>query len=348
MKVNFYILTFKKKIILFFLLVLVFLSIVNISLVFISKLRTTETNFINEKFSKIQHFNLNKTENLDLVFVGSSKTFYHISSNLFEKNNISVFNLGIGKMLYPDYPSVLSNILIKKPKKVVISISVYSLYDRFLGPHYPTFEELAYYFELDKPMFIYAIKQYFINMHTLLRFSEGIYYRLYSIYESFNFSLSEKDNINSIVSDNSLILQNNAFYSKTLGCDVFDTTRHNNNLIILKCTNGDGILLGENKVKENYNFEIKNLNTKVTKYLKKLINKLTSKDIDLTIILEPLFENYTYSFEDIKKEFPNANIIDLTNLHIDKFKWADSGHFNYLGRKEYTNLLIHMYKNNLL
>ena len=117
MKVNFYILTFKKKIFLSLFLILIFISIIDLSLVVISKAKTTKTNFINEKFSKIEHFNKNNPENLDLVFVGSSKTFYHISTENFKSNNINTFNLGIGKMLYPDYPSIVNNVLAKKPKK---------------------------------------------------------------------------------------------------------------------------------------------------------------------------------------------------------------------------------------
>ncbi len=49
---NFYTLTFKKKILTAFILILSSLIILDIGLYFVSKMKTTKTTFINDKFLK--------------------------------------------------------------------------------------------------------------------------------------------------------------------------------------------------------------------------------------------------------------------------------------------------------
>ena len=76
---NSYTLTFRKKIILSFLMILGGLIVLDIALYFYSNIKTTKTTFIDDKFSKIRYFELNGPKGKDIIFIGNSKTFFHIS-----------------------------------------------------------------------------------------------------------------------------------------------------------------------------------------------------------------------------------------------------------------------------
>jgi len=349
MPVNFYTLTFKKKILISFTLILASLIILDIGLYFIANMKSTKTTFINDKFSKISHFKLNSPKNKDIIFIGSSRTFYHISTNTFRKNNINIYNFGISGAGFEDYPALMPHLKTANPKEIVISLSVNSLYNKLNVSKFPTLEEIKYYYDIDKIKFLESLKQWVINRHLFLQYSEPIFYKVKSVYEKFEVKKESNQLINvdkKIQNSNKLFIDKSINYSELSGCKVFDMKQNSDTQITLKCINGDGILIGSDiKNKDIELKELKEFNPQSMKYLQKLISNIDTDKVKVSIILEPiLHNNYSYSLDEIKRKFTNIEIIDLTNFNIQDTFWSDNGHLNYKGREQYSQYLSNILK----
>lgn len=346
---NFYTLTFKKKILISFTLILASLIILDIGLYFIANMKSTKTTFINDKFSKISHFKLNSPKNKDIIFIGSSRTFYHISTNTFRKNNINIYNFGISGAGFEDYPALMPHLKTANPKEIVISLSVNSLYNKLNVSKFPTLEEIKYYYDIDKIKFLESLKQWVINRHLFLQYSEPIFYKVKSVYEKFEVKKESNQLINvdkKIQNSNKLFIDKSINYSELSGCKVFDMKQNSDTQITLKCINGDGILIGSDiKNKDIELKELKEFNSQSIKYLQKLISNIDTDKVKVSIILEPiLHNNYSYSLDEIKRKFTNIEIIDLTNFNIQDTFWSDNGHLNYKGREQYSQYLSNILK----
>lgn len=344
---NFYTLTFKKKILISFILILVSLIILDIGLYFVAKMKSTKTTFINDKFSKISHFKLNNPKDKDIIFIGSSRTIYHISTNTFRKNDINIYNFGISGAQFEDYPTLMPHIKTVNPKEIVISLSVNRLYGKLNVSKFPTLDEIKYYYSIDKIKFLESLKQWIINRHLFLQYSEAIFYKVKSVYKKFDVKKKSNTPISKkIQKSNKLFIDKPIDYSKLAGCKVFDIKQTSDTQIALKCINGDAILIGSNI--ENDSIEKKELkvfNLQSIKYFQKLISNIDTNKVKVTIILEPiLYNNYSYSLDEIKKQFTNIRIIDLTNFNIKESFWSDNGHLNYKGREQYSQHLSEILK----
>ena len=155
MRANFYTLDFKKKIFLCLFLVAFAMVGLDIVLYVFSENRTSKTNFVENKISKAEHFKLNSQKPKDIVFVGSSRTLHHISTNVFSENNISIYNFGVSGNFIRDYPYI-SNVIKKVgAKEVVISLRVSFLFDNYAeyGFKIYTTDELVANFGTDKMIF---------------------------------------------------------------------------------------------------------------------------------------------------------------------------------------------------
>jgi hypothetical protein len=108
--VNSYTLTSKKiKINILYCFALIFIGfiIINFILYLYFYLITTQNTFIEEKVSKIKHFHLNEKLNRDYIFIGSSKTIYHISTKIFNEKHLKIYNFGVSGNFLSDYPAFL-------------------------------------------------------------------------------------------------------------------------------------------------------------------------------------------------------------------------------------------------
>ncbi|MFA7091044.1 MAG: hypothetical protein WC149_04230 [Arcobacteraceae bacterium] len=341
---NFYILTFKRKIFLSLFLVLLGFILLDIALHIQANRMTTKNSYIiGDKNSQSNFFELNKFYNKDIIFVGSSRTYYHISTNIFKKNDIDIFNFGMSGNQFEDYPDAINTIIKYNPQKVIVSLSVNRLYENLNKVKNPTLIDLKYYFDTDKILFLDGLLSYIKSFHTFFTYSEAIFYRITSFYNKFN--INQQTNVSSIIKNNDNI-ENYA------DCEVYDIKKNPDGNSNLKCRNGDGILVGNNIKEEfiNKSIELKNLNKNTISYIiNGIINPLLEKNIEVTIILEPIFKaNYNYDIKEIINKFQNIKIVDLTQFYIPKEKWADNGHLNNFGRHYYSKYLIELYKNNLL
>jgi hypothetical protein len=327
--VNSYTLTFKQRVIISLLLIAVLILALNIILSIFIDLKTTKNSYINEKQSKVKHFNLNNLSSKDIVFIGSSKTFYHISTNTFKKNGIDIYNFGISGVFFTDYPSLVNAVLDSKPKKVVISLEVESLYSELFISKYPSMDEIKIYYDINKIKFIQSLYRWLINRNTFLVYSKPIFLRIKGVYSRFDI---KKDSSNNRIKES-------INYSKILNCNIFDIKRTNDKHSMLKCSNGDGVLLG-NYLLEQEPREFKLLNLESIAYLKKIISMLENQNIEPIIVFEPLLNSRVkYSMSDIYKNFKGVDIIDLTNFSIEEKLWADNNHLNYRGREFYSEYL---------
>jgi len=327
--VNFYTLTFKQRVITALLSIVVLIIALNIVLSLFIDIKTTKNSFINEKYSKIKHFNLNNPKNKDIIFIGSSKTFFHISTNLFKEKNIDIYNMGISGVFFTDYPTLVDAVLDAKPKRVVISLGIERLYSELFISKYPSIEEISIYYGINKGKFIQSLYRWLINRNTFLVHSEPIFLRIKTLYSKFEI---EKD-FKKFKSKKSIN------YSTLAKCKVFDIKRTNSKHAMLKCSNGDGVLVGHYIKKLEYKSP-KPLNKESILYLKATIKMLQSHNIETTIIFEPqLKNNLKYNINDIYREFAGVDIIDLTNFPIQEKFWADNKHLNYKGREIYSDYL---------
>lgn len=342
---NFYTLTFKKKILISFILILANIIIIDIGLYFIAKMKSTKATFIDDKFSKINHFKLNSPKNKDIIFIGSSRTFYHISTNTFKKNNIEVYNLGISGAQFEDYPTLVPHLKNINSKNIIISLSVNSLYEKLNVSKFPSLYEISYYYDIDKIKFLKSLNQWIINRHLFLQYSEPIFYKIKSLYEKFE-PIKKNKAQEMEYTTKKLNISKSINYSELANCDVFDMKHIADKRIAIKCTNGDGVLVGNNIENINTNrTELNQFNQQSVKYLKKIINDIETKKTKVSIVLEPIFHNkYTYNISHIKKEFSNTEIIDLTNLEIQDDYWVDNGHLNYKGKEQYSQYLSELLK----
>lgn len=344
---NFYTLTFKKKILISFTLIIVNLIILDIGLYFVAKMKSTKTTFINDKFSKISHFKLNHPKDKDIIFIGSSRTFYHISTNTFRKNDINIYNFGISGAQFEDYPTLMPYIKTVNPREIIISLSVNRLYNKLNVSKFPTLDEIKYYYAIDKIKFLESLKQWIINRHLFLQYSEAIFYKIKSVYEKFNVKKKsnisiDKENKNS----NKLFINKSIDYSELAGCKVFDMKQTSDTQMTLKCTNGDGVLIGSNIKNDSFEKkELKVFNLQSIKYIQKLISNIDTNKIKVSIVLEPILLNhYSYNLDEIKKQFTDIEIIDLTSFNIKESFWSDNAHLNYKGREEYSQYLSDILK----
>jgi len=334
MPVNFYTLTFKKKILLSFILIVVNLIIIDIGLYFFAKAKSSKTTFINDKFSKIRHFKLNNPNKKEIVFIGSSRTFYQIATNTFKEHGLDIYNFGVSGIQFYGYPTLIPHINKAHPKEVIISLQVSILFEKLEVAEYPTFEEIRYYYDIDKIKFLQAIKQWITNRHLFLQHSETIFYKIKSTYSKFE--PHHKEPFNKEQGTHTPV-----DYSKLANCMVYDLKERGENHKILKCTNGDGVLIGSHvdiSTVEHKNLKV--LNKQTIKYFQKLVENIDQNQTKVSIVLEPIFHNaYSYDFNEIQKQFKNIRIIDLTSFNVPDSYWSDNAHLNYKGRAEYSQYL---------
>lgn len=332
---NSYTLTSKKikqNIFLTFMLVMVGFIFVDLCLYLYSDLKTTKTTFIEEKSSKIKHFNLNYEENRDYVFIGSSRTIYHVSTEIFKKNSLNIYNFGVSGNFLLDYPSFIKEAIKQKPKNIVISLPVNILFENIKETKNPLIDDVYLYQELKEKKLFYNSMYYWVkNLHQFLNYSEIIVMKMKFLYDRF-----ETETILGYSIKNTILLKNDI----TVDCNVFSIQKINENKIIKKCSNGDGILLGNNIEPSNLdykNIELKNLNDDAVELIMKYIEMIKNSGINLIVIFEPILNNtYIYSISEISELF---EFIDLTSFKIENRYWVDSGHLNVNGRKIYSEYL---------
>lgn len=348
MRANFYTLDFKKKIFLCLFLVAFAMVGLDVVLFVFADINTSKTKFIDIKTSKVKHFELNSVDKNDIVFVGSSRTFNHISTNIFKENNISVYNFGVSGNFIGDYPFIVNAIKKVGAKEVVVSLRVSDLFEDFIerGIKIYTTDELMANFGTNKMVFLKTLPDYLASLHLFLRYSEAIYNRVVAAYDKF--IPKTATNVNDFSVENFFNIEANS------DCELINKSEVNSNftkskkIIVVKCSNGDNILFAHTIPRVNYGkvLYLKELNLNTLKYMQNyIIDPLAKNGVKVVVLFEPIFDGtrLQYNINEITSAIKNAKVIDLTNMKFDDAEVSDWEHLNYLGRKRYSEFLVKLY-----
>lgn len=347
---NFYIFNSKKPYQMYLLIIFIsyciFTLLSNFLLQYYVDKKTTKNFFIEEKRSKIKHLYLQDEKIQDYIFIGSSRTLFHISTNIFKKHNLNIYNLGISGTGIAHYVYMVNRIfeLEVKPKNIVISISLNKLFnDTHVDPYIDnTIDDFAYALKTKNLSVIYNTYIGLIKNSGLSTsnrtFLKKKLQELYSKYHVTYLEQKEKK-----LSDE--------LYSG-LDCKPFDNVDKKKEIVL--CTNGDGVIIKKYMPQpfSNHTIILDKYNDNYIMYLKWLIETIHYNNSNPIIIFEPILHaNYSYDMETIKLKLNTNSIIDLTHYQITDNLWADPTHLNLKGRKAYTEKLIKVlvdYQKNLL
>lgn len=348
MRANFYTLDFKKKIFLCLFLVAFAMVGLDVVLYIFSDISTSKTKFVDIKTSKVKHFGLNSVDKNDIVFVGSSRTFNHISTNIFKENNISVYNFGVSGNFIGDYPFIINAIKKVGAKYVVVSIRVSDLFVDFIerGIKIYTTDELMANFGTNKIIFLKTLPDYLASLHLFLRYSEAVYNRVVAVYDKF--TPKTATNVNNFSVENLFNIEANSDCELINKSEVHSNFTKNKKIIVAKCSNGDNILFANALPRENYGkvLDLKELNLNTLKYMQNyIIDPLAKNGVKVVVLFEPIFDGtrLQYNINEITSAIKNAKIVDLTNLKFSDEELSDWEHLNYLGRKRYSEFLVKLY-----
>ena len=337
---NFY--TFNSNHILrnfFFIVLIVFITynvILDVALQYYVDRKTNKFSFVEEKVSKAKHMKLQDNANLlDYIFIGSSRTIYHISTEQFKENGVQIYNYGVSDRALVDYPYMIKEAISLKPVHIVINITVSALFRGQFGNYNNlTMEDLKYIFEFQGiSEFSAAFQKFIQSQHLLFKHSEPMNIRLSRLYGKFD---PQIENTKSVVTGH----QNKKSKTVEADCKIFDTNHPSKEKTATKCTNGDGVLFGNTLNDVNRTADFDKLDENYMKILNTLLDTVKENGIIPIVILEPVFkQKYDYKISVIRQNI-NAKVIDLTNMSIVDENWADDKHFNVKGRAIYSKKLI--------
>ena len=340
---NFYISNFKLFLSAIILTKIILITLFSLILNFYLDIKPNNNQFIEYmKESKSRHM-LNKFnfKNYEKIFIGSSKTQYHISKNIFSKKNINIYNYGISGNFFYNFPYMVEKSILLNPKEIIISLPITDLYNKnvfakdFKGILFEDFKYIirTHSFEESKIAFYEMIK----NLYLPFLYAQNINSKIIHIYKSFNFQIYRK--VSSKNDKNIKANKNLSNSQKYLDCMPFFIDNS-----VVNCTNGDGILFGSSKITTKQNklifLDNKDLNINKINFLNLLQDTLNKKNIKLILIFEPS-RNITFKFDKkLLDKMINFKTLDANIFEAKDEYWKDISHFNSIGRKFYTEFLI--------
>lgn len=244
---NSYISNFKLFIVAIILTTSILFTLVYLLTNFYLNIKPNNNEFIEYmKESKSRHM-LNKYNfiSYEKIFVGSSKTQYHISRNIFKNKNINIYNYGVSGSFFYDFPYMVKKSVLLNPKEIVISIPITDLYSKNISAKNfrgILFEDFKYIIKTHSfKDSIIAFKELIKNLYLPFLYSQNINSKIKQIYQYFNFQINKKPSVISERNKNEVInVSNNQPYVDCVGFYVKES--------IINCTNGDGILFGNLKI----------------------------------------------------------------------------------------------------
>lgn len=302
------------------------------------------------------------TQKPDIIFIGSSTTKYHVSTNLFKSENINIFNYGVEGHFFTTYPYMIQHAIKAQPKMIVISMNVQELYYKLLDKDLAFEKSIKVKWEnirfflghyLENPSNEEEFNLVIRLLETFIEQRE--YFARYGYYYTDAISkFYHSPNVNSLplhVFNRSLHpdykTEDNHVDNQYLDCPA---NLSMTNFMGYRCDNGDGIITKEDKNLSFANYYNKNVfrdkkyNYHFVRILNKMLDEITRAGIKPVIIFLPQFENPVYS-ESLPRKTIHADIIDLTHFQLPGDAWYNSGHFNAKGRYIYSSELANKFRN---
>jgi len=332
---------YKNRCLLFIFTGLVAYILLNVVIGFLYSRVTSKNYFIDEKFSKSAHMLFNTAEAKDIVFLGNSRTLYQVSTNFFKEAGIRIYNFGASGRQISDYPWMMYKVIKTNAKVVVLSVDVEDFYEEPKETRSPTgFDLMCYMLSNQSKLFIiHEMYNYIKSKNIIWSFSPVIFTHICGIIDTINknrFFGTGGDRKTKFSSDNKALV--------ALDCTPFAIEQLKYSKTLVKCTNGDGVLLG-NSNKKDYNMMIllkKNVNKNTLKLVDQIQSIAYKNNKKLIVLLMPTYNTrYKFDVQFLKTKI-NSEILDLSNMRILDFMWTDDGHLNNFGREYYSRTLVKM------
>lgn len=295
-------------------------------------MKTDKNSYIMNIKSKTKHMKLNTNENTEIIFVGNSRTVYHIDTTVFKNNNLKIYNYGVSDRTIYNYVNMTKNALQRDPKMIVISLKISDLYTKNYYFNRVSLSDIKAMIHTKQGFLLIkkAIIDYLKYFYSLVDYSDVINSKIQTLYDKFT-PVKKIISTKVVKNDNSTIINNQ-------DCDIFDL-QYPIDKIVAKCTNGDGILFGNKLINQNLSHDFKKVNKKYIDLLNYIVDEIKKHNIKPIIVFEPIYQaNYKYDIVYLQKLI-NPNIINLTDMDIPDIMWADNNHLNNKGRILYSNIL---------
>jgi len=330
----------KKRLIYSFILIILLMVILDGLLYFVIDRRTTKYSFVEEKQSKIKHFNLNYKEHRDIIFIGDSRTIFHISSKVFKENDLDIYNFGVSGNALVDYPAYVINSINQQPKMIVLNLALEDLYTPIGEASNPSLSDILFYKEIgNSRLFMGNIYKWLFSYHMVYNYSEALVIKSKLLYDSFEPQIKITTTNSSSVNKPSKI---------EYDCTPFIIQKINRNKTIVKCKNGDGLLLGNiDELPIRRPKILRRLNKLKISILKTLIKEANDKNIKVIVVFEPILYNKYIIKNNLFDDLKGINFLNLSDYFLDKKFIVDAGHFNVYGRKVYSEFLVKKLKSEL-
>ncbi len=298
---------------------------------------TSATRFIDNKDSKFVHYRLQPGEKpLDAVFIGSSLTKNHVSTGVFHERGWEIYNMGISGRLLGDFPSMAVQAMARHPRVVVLDVSEADLVD---APHteFTHWDDLLAEWRagLPAPALARSLGNYLLDRHLLHYYREPLY-------EAAVAAVRRLAPAPAVVTarhaDRTPAYADQV--SRSPDCDVFKRTAYDN-MVVLTCTNGDGIQLGR------YDPDLDPLPHEPTgralddgaiRLLREVVHGIEGQAKPV-VVLQPTWEKTPdIDLKDVERRI-GAPVVDLRESRFTSADWCDGGHFNLYGRRKYSEAL---------
>jgi hypothetical protein len=349
--VNSYISNSKNKIAIFFIVFFALVILLDVMLAIFVDRKTTKNRFVDELYSKSKHMSYNAKDR-DIIFIGSSRTLYQISTSFFESKGLKIYNYGISGRHIPNYSFMTENALKMNPEYIVIATDLEKLYEPISKyTTFPTAIDIKEYINSSQSIndILSASMTYIKNQHLLNIYDTPIYektkYAINKLNSKYSISYDFENKIKETTLQPQQTKNSKDKESIKYDCDYFDIA-HNRGAhkheTLLKCKNGDGIIYG-NVVTEPTIKTLNKYNKNHLELYNTLVKKAQESGVKVITIFTPKYKN-PYIFEDKKELLSKVlsdKIIDMTTDNIPAKMWGDNMHLNNIGRLYYSE---HIYK----
>lgn len=272
-----------------------------------------------------------KKRKAEVVFLGSSRTRYHVNTSWLTQQGLSAYNAGVAGQ-YPDvWPYMLQYLWQFKPHDIVFSLPLKQLYaPRFFNTQEP---------------------YHWVDFRALLKVrpSQG------EVFQGFKkWLMSVINPLSSYVNFLDFTIKHaikpprhSLSLERRLGCHVASLKPYHAGAIY-QCTSGDGILdFSDVPTQSMKTISLSGLNIQSVAFLNEIFTAVRKKGVKPILVLTPfLYQRYVYDPNDLL-QLKNVTIIDLTNTlnkPEDRKLWANLEHFNAAGRNVYTKMLYEQLK----
>ena len=349
----------KHKVRLFFLTAVILFLISNFVIYHHFYGHTTKKEYINNLPSKEKHMALNLANSppKDAIFMGNSRTLFHISTPVLKERGFDIYNLGVSGHEPSGFPSMIEHALPYQPKSIVLCLNAPNLYKSIKVPTDVDLYDVKVYIESELS-FSFIVKSFLQYLRTWILidfYSTNLNLRIQSAYKSFDHYqhiLNSKEIKKAFTNPQSNVDQQYTFDPTLVQCKIFNVARPKKLEILGMCTNGDGVLVGnrvgESAVQQEEDTEQalpQTLDLQQLRLLNAMIQKIKKKGIQPLVIFTPIYNNpYPASLFTKTAAQLDAPVIDLSRAHFGNEMWADQGHLNIKGRYVYSQLVAQQLK----